>query len=259
MGKKISVYANDVDRAWYDSSTVVYSECEDKEGELKKVKVVFKNGSTYLYKDVKVNDYLLFRESSSQGKSVHKILKQYEVEKIENTNVDLLQEEYMRLINEAVEKSTYVQKCIVISAFPGCGKTTAYSALKNKCKVLDMESSFYDKTNFPCNYISALKENMENYDIIFVSTHEKVRKKLKEENIEYILYYPSIERKDEMISLYKERGSENTFIELMREHFEHFLASVENDDNTDNKICLKNEGEFILTDKVFNDILRKLN
>ena len=85
MGKKICIYENDVDKAWYDSSTVVYSECDDKENSLKTVKVVFKNGSTYLYKDVKVNDYLLFRESASQGKAIHRIFSGYEYEKIKNS------------------------------------------------------------------------------------------------------------------------------------------------------------------------------
>ena len=37
MGKKICIYEYDVDKAWYDSSTVVYCECDDKENSLKTV------------------------------------------------------------------------------------------------------------------------------------------------------------------------------------------------------------------------------
>ena len=98
MGKKICIYENNVDKAWYDSSTVFYSECDDKENALKSVKVVFKNGSTYLYKDVNVNDYLLFRESASQGKTLQRLLKQYEYEKLANTDINLLTEEYQKVI-----------------------------------------------------------------------------------------------------------------------------------------------------------------
>lgn len=256
MGKKIGIYENDIDKAWYDSSTVFYSECEDKENELKTVKVVFKNGSTYLYKGVNVNDYLLFREDSSQGKALHRILKGYEYEKIANTDINLLIEEYDKLIQKAcdsqINKETYV-----ISAFPGCGKTTAYERLKGKYDIIDLESSFFDKNDFPQNYVNAIKDNIGKVDVIFISSHDKVRKQLQEEGIEYILYYPSIERKDEMISLYKGRGNDGVFIDLMSLHFEHFFNSVENDE-TPNKICLKEESSFIIDDYLFNKILNKI-
>lgn len=256
MGKKICIYENDVDKAWYDSSTVVYSECDDKENSLKTVKVVFKNGSTYLYKDVKVNDYLLFRESASQGKAIHRIFNGYEYEKIENSDVNLLLEEYDKLI-ERIKEEQNKKHTYVISAFPGCGKTTAYQRLKEKIDIVDLESSFFDKNAFPQNYIDVIKEKMGKVDIIFVSSHEKVRQSLQNEGIEYVLYYPSYERKDEMVSLYKGRGNEGTFIDLMTLHYEHFLHSVEND-NCENKICLKNEGDFIIDNDVFNKILNKI-
>ena len=95
MSKIFSYYNDGLDRAWYESSNVKYSECIDKAGELKQVKVVFNNGSQYLYKDVDVNDYLLFREAESQGKALNHFLKQkqYEYEKLEPKDVGLLNEE----------------------------------------------------------------------------------------------------------------------------------------------------------------------
>lgn len=105
MGKRICIYENDIDKAWYDSSNVLYSECDDKEDALKSVKVVFKNGSTYLYKDVNVNDYLLFRESPSQGKALNKFLKKYEYEKLEPTDLNLLNEDYEKVMNRLSECS----------------------------------------------------------------------------------------------------------------------------------------------------------
>lgn len=256
MGKKVCIYENNVDKAWYDSSTVFYSECDDKENALKSVKVVFKNGSTYLYKDVNVNDYLLFRESSSQGKSLHRLLKQYEYEKLGNTDINLLVEEYNKVI-ERMENQEEEKKTYIICSFPGCGKTTAYIKLKDRYKVLDLESLFFDKKEFPKNYVQKIKDEIGKVDIIFVSSHEKVRKSLQDEGIEYLLYYPSIERKEEMIRLYERRGNEGSFIELMTLHFEHFLESVKNDE-TPNKICLENEGDFIFNDDNFNNILKNI-
>lgn len=94
MAKLFSYYKDNVDRAWYESSNVVYSECVDKEGELKTLRVVFKNGAQYEYKDVDVNQYLLFREASSQGKALNQFIKQYEFTKLENADLEALEKEY---------------------------------------------------------------------------------------------------------------------------------------------------------------------
>lgn len=257
MGKKICIYENNVDKTWYDSSTVFYSECDDKENALKELKVVFKNGSTYLYKDVNVNDYLLFRESASQGKTLHRIIKQYAFEKLENTDMNLLVEEYNKVIDR-LNNAENEKQTVIISAFPGCGKSTTYERLKNQYNIVDLESSFFDKSEFPQNYIQKIKDNIGKTDIIFISTHEKVRKALQEENIEYVLYYPNIDRRDEMINLYERRGNEGTFIDLMTIHFDHFISNIENDSYAKTKICLQNEGDFIINDEHFNNILKTI-
>ena len=75
--------------------------------------------------------------------------------------------------------------------FLGCGKTTCYIKLKDKLKVLDSDSSTFDKKDFPENYIKHIKENIGKVDIIFVSSHQVVRNAMKENNIPYSIYYPS--------------------------------------------------------------------
>lgn len=88
MGKIKSVYEKGVDRVWYDSSNIVYSECDDTPNSLKTLVVVFKDGRAYIYFDVNVNDYLLFRESESQGKAFSRYIKQYNFKKIENFDMN---------------------------------------------------------------------------------------------------------------------------------------------------------------------------
>ena len=88
MSKIYNHYENDLDRAWYNSSNVLYSECDDIDGGLKQVRVTFSSGKTYWYKNVDVNDYLLFREDVSQGKALSKFIKKYECERLEDKNVD---------------------------------------------------------------------------------------------------------------------------------------------------------------------------
>lgn len=102
MSKILSCYKNNLDKAWYNSSNIVYSECIDHKDELKTVNVVFKNGSEYSYLDVEVQDYLMFREDASQGKALNKILKKYEfVKKEEKRDLGFLEKEKETLLEEA--------------------------------------------------------------------------------------------------------------------------------------------------------------
>lgn len=67
-----------LDRVWYDSSNVFYSECEDGDSAKKILRVVFKNGATYQYSDVDVNDYVMFiagGTDNSNGKALNEFVK----------------------------------------------------------------------------------------------------------------------------------------------------------------------------------------
>lgn len=104
MGKIISFNEGDLDKVWYNSSNIVYSECDDIEDKLKVVRITFKDGRTYQYSDVKVNDYLLFREDASQGKALNRIMKNYPCERLESIDVTSIQNE-LKLILECFAQS----------------------------------------------------------------------------------------------------------------------------------------------------------
>lgn len=95
MSKIFGFYANDVDKSWYDSSNVKYSECDDHDNALKTLRVVFNNGTQYEYKNINVQDFLFFRDAASQGKALNQYIKGkgYEYEKIENANMEALEDE----------------------------------------------------------------------------------------------------------------------------------------------------------------------
>lgn len=104
MSKICTIYKDSVDKAWFTSSNIVYSECIDKKDELKEVNVVFKNGTEYTYLDVAVQDYLMFREDVSQGKALNKVLKKYKyVKKEEKRDLELLNEEMNKVIETIQE------------------------------------------------------------------------------------------------------------------------------------------------------------
>ena len=106
MSKIFNFYSNDVDRTWYQSSNIKYSECLDHDNELKTLTVVFNNGTQYRYEKVDVRDYLLFRDSESQGKALNQYIKPkgYAYEKLENADLATLDGE----LNFRVEGGVFI-------------------------------------------------------------------------------------------------------------------------------------------------------
>lgn len=97
MSKLFNFYSDNVDKTWYQSSNVKFSECVDNDNALKTLRVVFSNGSQYEYEKVPVQDYLMFRDSDSQGKALNKYIigNKYECKRIAEANLDMINEEYV--------------------------------------------------------------------------------------------------------------------------------------------------------------------
>lgn len=83
-------YVNKIEYLWYDSSNLVFSACYDNDNGSKALKVVFKGGRTYLYRDVDVEDYMRFtRTSGSNGALFNtEIVKKYKGVRIADANLD---------------------------------------------------------------------------------------------------------------------------------------------------------------------------
>ena len=105
MSKLFNYYVNDVDYTWYNSSNIKYSECIDKDGELKTLNIVLSNGTQYQYVGLTVQDYLLFRDSDSQGKALNKYIKAkgYEFKKLDDANLDDINSEYLFRTSNGIE------------------------------------------------------------------------------------------------------------------------------------------------------------
>jgi len=112
------------------------------------------------------------------------------------------------------------KKTLVISGFPGIGKSHFFRKNKDKV-VLDSDSSKFSwiekgirHPDFPNNYIKYIKENLAyinplgvgKADIILVSSHKNVRDALVENDIPFTLVYPSRDIKEEYLQRYKDRG-----------------------------------------------------
>lgn len=140
----------------------------------------------------------------------------------------------------------------IISAFPACGKT--YFAEKNKKDSIDIDSSLFHwifkednlKTrnpNFPQNYINHIKEQLEKYRFIFISSHHEVRRALKENNLQYTLIYPDKSLRETWIERFQKRGNDNQFICFMKDNWDSFIFEIE-EEEFPKKIKLK-ENQYI--------------
>lgn len=135
---------------------------------------------------------------------------------------------------------------VLISAFPGMGKTYAYKLFENDIKVLDLDSSQFDKYNFPGNYVRTIMENISSYDLIFISSHKEVRDMLDIEGIHFDLFYPDKERKNEFIENYVIRHSKAEFIKNIDANWNTWIDEIENENNEHCHLhCLKHKGEFV--------------
>lgn len=121
---------------------------------------------------------------------------------------------------------------LVVSAFPGVGKTYYYNNTEDV--VLDSDSSKFDKAHFPGNYIQHIKENIGKVDVILVSSHQVVRQALIEAGVDFALVYPSLADKEEYIEKYKRRGSSDSFIRLVEDNWESWIEECE-----DQRGCFK--------------------
>lgn len=119
----------------------------------------------------------------------------------------------------------------VISAFPGTGKSHFYNSEyppDGHPIMMDSDSSKFDKSNFPSNYIRHIVSELGKQQYIFASSHNEVRQELVKNQIPFLLVYPNVSLKYEYITRYVERGSPNSFIELIDNNWNNFIDDMQN-------------------------------
>lgn len=174
-------------------------------------------------------------------------------------------------------------KAKIISAFPGCGKTTYCKDWgKNENNkfgnhnigdiILDSDSSEFSwvkdsegnntkerNPEFPNNYIQHIKDNIYSANIIFVSSHKVVRDALKEHGIDYHIFYPDKSLKETWLEIYRNRGNDESFINFISDNWETFIDEIENDNfPTKHKLDGSNNNKFISVHNI-SEILKKEN
>lgn len=114
--KKVYDEKTKTQRAWYDSTMILYSEMvEYDDSNAGDLYIVFKNGTKYKYEGVSFEDYVLLIGGStdaSHGKTLNKIIKsKYEAIKIGTVDVN----EINNMLNETDEKENFISTTYFIS------------------------------------------------------------------------------------------------------------------------------------------------
>lgn len=149
-------------------------------------------------------------------------------------------------------------RTFVISAFPACGKSYCFENHQEEFSMLDSDSSQFSwikdedgnntkerNPDFPQNYIDHIKKNIGKVDVIFVSSHDVVRKALVDNGIRTIIVYPNKDLKSEWIRRFKERGNNEAFINFISDNWEKFISDIENEDNGFIKERLNEENSYL--------------
>lgn len=116
----------------------------------------------------------------------------------------------------------------IIAGFPGIGKS--FVARNSALSVRDSDSSAFSwrgterHPDFPHNYIRHIQDHLNDCDVILVSSHAEVRNALREAGLAYTLVYPESSQRDDYIERYIRRRSPASFIQLVHDRFDPWLA-----------------------------------
>lgn len=150
MSKIYEKYCNNIQYCWYDSSNIIFSKCYDNPGKYKVVKIIFKNGRTYLYKDVDADNYVMFRDAESNGSAFTKYIKQYTATRIQDTDLDKLEEMKQKFMdsNQEIQETKVselgyiIEYCEETGEFVlKIGEKAIYSAVEGNVSIINLFKS----------------------------------------------------------------------------------------------------------------------
>lgn len=119
---------------------------------------------------------------------------------------------------------------ILVSAFPGLGKTYLYQQYKDKLKILDLNTGRFEGDDFPGNYIAEVEKRLNDYDLILLSSDRNVRYALNDAGLDFDLFYPSKNRKNELVEIYVTNRKSRDFIMNLDHNFYNLIDEIEDED-----------------------------
>lgn len=142
---------------------------------------------------------------------------------------------------------------IIISCFKGMGKTYLLNILRDKISILDASSVKGD------NIIPLLQESIDNYDIIIVSADSETRSILNKNNVNFDIFYPSTERKNELIQNMVRKKTPPKQIQEFDLTFSQAIKEIDEEESPNMyKHKLLMQGEFLGNDMILRSYIDNL-
>lgn len=109
--------------------------------------------------------------------------------------------------------------------------------------------------DFPKNYIEAIKEALNNYDIVTATLSVKVALALEEEQIDYIVVYPTLDMEEEIIERCIRRGNNEEFIVRVRGWYK---TNIDYFSKTDKPKIVVQKGQYLEDVLIEHGLLEKV-
>ena len=154
---------------------------------------------------------------------------------------------------------------IILSSFPGCGKTYLMNTHGDKAKILDAFAALghegeptADTHEYDYNlFVDAVMREVGKYDIVFIPVGEEYLDAFNKRNIDYDVFYPSKERRGEFIENMVRKRMKPQGIMMLDRDFDKMVDRI---DNIEAENCYKHkmneQGHFIGND---NAIMQYIN
>ena len=148
---------------------------------------------------------------------------------------------------------------IIVSTFTGIGREELISSYDGKIKILDQtDQSILDEVP-PDSYVSGIMSQVDDYDIVFIPTDKHIRDEFERRNIDYDIFYPSKERRQEIIL--KLVGGRMPFPDIAK--FDNSCNKlIDEIDNDESPNCYKHKlsenNQFIWNDQTINNYINSV-
>jgi hypothetical protein len=164
------------------------------------------------------------------------------------------------LIKKNAMTTSEKTKPIVICGFPGVGKTWMFKKAKTLGRhVVDSDAmTLFNKSKFPENYLTYVRDAAKAGNIVLCSTHEGVLKGLLEAGIPHVIAMPKHhEQMDEYLQRYIDRGEPASFVNHMREcwapEYIRMIWHLAGNDKSLVRLCELDHGQYL--SDVIKDLL----
>ncbi len=142
---------------------------------------------------------------------------------------------------------------IIVSSFIGCGREYFKNTYGDKIKIFDAidEVPITDadgKINADLldGYINKVMSVVDDNNIVFIESSKEVREAFNERNVDYDVFYPSVDRRGEFIENQVRKRTAPKVIQTLDSNFDKWVKEIDNDDSENcYKHKLVNKGEFI--------------